>query len=226
MGTANYPIPRKHMSDVEQAVWRLFSKTDVGEWDECWEFQGARVGDGYAHIRSVTLYGENRQYPYGHRTVWAIFNGGWPAEGEIVQHTCGSNACLNPLHLVAGPKSGVIEARIRSGKWFGAYSGKLTPTQVLEIRASLEAQTVLAKRYGVSQPTISKVRRGETYNELGEPRVPERGGARPARRKLSDESVRAIRASGEPARVLADRFGVDPTLIYRVLNGAHYADVL
>ena len=215
MGSANYPIPRNQMSDIERATWRVFSKTNVGEWDECWEFRGATASDGYAHLRGVTLYGEYREYPYGHRTVWAVSNGRWPTTNEVVQHTCDNPPCVNPAHLIIGTQADNVSTRPRSGRWFGMSTGKLTPTQVAEIRASNKPQTALAKEFNVSQKAISNIITGKTYTADGKPRT----------RKLSSEAVREIRSSVDPVKVLVERYAVGAALIYGVRNGSRYADV-
>lgn len=221
MGDANYPIPRNQMSNIERAVWRVFSKADVREWDKCWEFRGGTVGNGYAHVQGVTLYGEYRQYPYGHRTVWAVFNGRWPTPNEVVQHTCDNPPCVNPAHLIVGTQADNISTRPRSGRWFGMSTGKLTPAQVAEIRASNKPQIALAKEFNVSQSAISNIITGKTYDaSLGG-----RGGVRPLSRKLSPEAVREIRSSVDPVKVLVERYAVGKSLIYGIRNGTRYADV-
>ena len=221
MGNANYPIPRNQMSDIERATWRVFSKTRVGEWDECWEFEGATTSNGYAHLAGATLYGEYREYPYGHRTVWAVFNGRWPSSGEVVQHSCDNPPCVNPAHLIIGTQADNVSTRPRSGRWFGMSTGKLTPTQVAEIRASNKPQTALAKEFNVSQQTISNVITGKTYDAS----FGGRGGVRPSTRKLTPEAVREIRSSVDPVKVLVERYAVGETLIYGVRNGSRYTDV-
>ena len=215
MGSPAYPIPRNQMSETEQAAWRLFSKADVGEWDECWPFKGATTSNGYAHLNGILLYGEFRQYPYGHRTAWALFNGRWPSSGEVVQHSCDNPPCVNPAHLIIGTQADNVSTRPRSGRWFGMRTGKLTPTQVEEIRAGNKPQTALAKEFNVSQKTISNIVTGKSYAADGKPKT----------RKLSPEAVREIRSSVDPVKVLVERYAVGRDLIYGVRNGSRYADV-
>ena len=221
MGNANYPIPRNRMSNIERTVWRVFSKADVREWDKCWEFRGATVGNGYSKVGQVDLFGEVRKDQYGHRTVWAVFNGRWPAPNEVVQHTCDNPPCVNPAHLSVGTQADNLSTRPRSGRWFGMSTGKLTPAQVAEIRASNNSQTALAKEFNVSQPTISNIITGKTYDASWGGR----GGVRPSSRKLTPEAVREIRSSVDPVKVLVERYAVGEALIYGVRNGTRYADV-
>ena len=106
-------------------------------------------------------------------------------------------------------------------------TGKLTPTQVDEIRASNKPQTALAKEFNVSQKTISSVITGKSYAADGTPKSSSggRGGVRPSTRKLSSEAVREIRSSVDPVKVLAERYAVGKDLIYGIRNGSRYSDV-
>ena len=223
MPSANYPIPRNRMSNIERAVWRVFSKADVREWDKCWEFRGATTSNGYSHVGQVDLFGEVRTNQYGHRTVWAVFNGRWPTSGEVVQHTCDNPPCVNPAHLIVGTQADNVATRPRSGRWFGGRTGKLTPEQVLIIRASTKPQTELAREFGVSQTAVSNVISGKTYGADGKPKVRHNGGPS---RKLSNAAVRDICASTDSAKALAARHNVSVNLIYRVRSGEAYSDVL
>ena len=226
MGSPAYPIPRNQMSETEQAAWRLFSKAVVGEWDECWPFKGATTSNGYAHLNGVLLYGEFRQYPYGHRTSWALFNGRWPTTEEVVQHVCDNPPCVNPRHLLVGSQADNVATRPRSGRWFGVGTGKLTPEQVHTIRHSAKAQIELAREFNVSQTTISRVISGKAYSAEGTPKPRGAGGvARPHLRKLSNEDVQLIRESKESIRAIAACLGVSSSLVHRVRNGTRYTDV-
>ena len=66
---------------------------------------------------------------------------------------------------------------IRTGKTYKAFGGttkrvgrerqrKLTREQILDIRTSELSGVELAEKYGVSAPTICKIRRGEQYKEV------------------------------------------------------------
>ncbi len=88
---------------------------------------------------------------------------------------------------------------------------KLTDEDVREIRASSARQTDLAARYGVSQAFISNVQRGKTYKDIP--------GAKPSGRRLSDDDVRAIRASREKTTALAAEYGVTRQTIHFIRIG-------
>jgi hypothetical protein len=95
------------------------------------------------------------------------------------------------------------------------YVRKLTPTAVAQVRGSREAARVIARRFGVSHQTISKIRTGKTWR----PRPPDEDDWRVHDlftawpRKLTTRAVESIRESDEPGVVLAARYGVSPSMV-------------
>mgnify|MGYP003650753650 FL=1 len=82
----------------------------------------------------------------------------------VVRHKCDVRNCVNLDHLELGTAADNQQDSIRRGRMAGM---KLTQTDVEEIRSSTDTQRVLAKRYGVSQPRISKIKTGEAYRTIG-----------------------------------------------------------
>jgi hypothetical protein len=73
---------------------RFWSKVDVGNQDECWEWSGCRVrGYGQFHIG-------NRKRVRAHRFAYELLVGEIP-EGLVLDHLCRNTACCNPAHLEA-----------------------------------------------------------------------------------------------------------------------------
>lgn len=154
------------MDYVDRVRQRINSKTLKHGDDDCWLWIGARTAGGYPHISSVTLYGEKRTYPYGHRTVWALEHGRWPTDTEVVRHRCDNCSCVNPRHLEIGSQAQNMQERPRSGRWWGTGVGKLTPEQVRWVRGNGLAQTVTAEALGISQKSVSNIRSGKTYRSV------------------------------------------------------------
>ncbi len=97
-----------------------------------------------------------------HRVLYEEAYGPMPV-GYVGRHTCDNPLCINLEHIVLGtPKdnSNDMKVRGRCNTTRGEHrsDAKLTSQDVHEIRCSDERQQVLADRYGVSQPTISRIK--------------------------------------------------------------------
>ena len=102
-----------------------------------------------------------------HRVAFELVNGFAP---ECVMHACDNPPCVNPAHLLPGTRADNnrdMKAKGRHAADTGTQNSpagmrhgcaKLTDSDVFAIRASQNtSQRELAKRYGVSQRTITKV---------------------------------------------------------------------
>lgn len=146
---------------------RFWAKVDERGPDECWEWQGTRLRQGYGVFM---VSNTPRQLVRAHRTAYELVNG--PIEaGRYICHHCDNPPCCNPRHLYMGTASDNArdrERRNRGGTQSrrGQQNGnaKLSDEQVAELRARYVAggvsQTQLAKEYGVIQPHISRLVRG------------------------------------------------------------------
>lgn len=148
------------------AIVRFRALHDVA--NGCWTWRGA--------LNQQTGYGVFRG-PHGkaisaHRYSFTIYNGEIP-EGASVLHRCDNRACVNPGHLYAGDQKQNVRdmddrgRRINSPS-LGEAHGRavLTDRAVMEMRASSESDTALAKRYNVSLTTIGRARSGKTWRHL------------------------------------------------------------
>lgn len=109
-------------------------------------------------------------------------------------HECHNRSCVNPNHIVietrqenvdrVPPEKRKLQGRgknlshhgpqgcFRAGyprkkrRWSASPKRELTIDQILLIRESSEIQRVLAKRFGVSQATICRVRQGTIYPDV------------------------------------------------------------
>lgn len=74
--------------------------------------------------------------------------------GMHLDHLCRQRACVNPQHLEPVP----CAVNVQRG-----LSSPLTPDLVEQIRSAAGTQREIAERFGISQPTVSRVRRGVTW---------------------------------------------------------------
>jgi len=139
---------------------------DESDPDACWIFAPTRI---YAptHKGSDTLKAMEPR-----RASWVLKHGMKIKDGSCAFSTCGDPKCVNPDHIrAASPavwgehvaKTGALKgrpAKIAANRAIGRQRSRLTPEQVQEAMTSPETGKALAVRWGVSETTVSKARRG------------------------------------------------------------------
>lgn len=154
---------------IPSDIGRFMAKVSKDE-SGCWIWTGAMRKSGYG------AFGFGRATDYAHRASFRLFVGEI-GEGLYVCHKCDNPKCVNPDHLFVGTaKDNMRDAsekgRVRLPKKEQMLRAenqpmsKLKNFQVLEIRSSTETNIALAKRYGVSDATISLARRGIKYGSV------------------------------------------------------------
>jgi DNA-directed RNA polymerase subunit RPC12/RpoP len=119
----------------------------VDEQTGCWVWQA-----GSGRYGALSKGGKKVA---AHREMWERMRGPLP-NGATVHHRCENKRCVNPSHLQV----------MRRGTHTRRHRAQLTPEQVRTIRKSKERTSVLARSYGVSEPTISDIRHGRTWKDL------------------------------------------------------------
>ncbi len=124
----------------------------------CFLWLGSVTDFGYA---KVNWFGT---YDCAHRWAWRAAHGEIP-EGLQVLHKCDVPSCVNPNHLFLGTHADNMRDKALKGRCNPTYGGggKLDPDKVLYVRASKERGSDLAKKFGVSQATISETRTGKLW---------------------------------------------------------------
>jgi predicted XRE-type DNA-binding protein len=138
---------------------RFWSKVDRS--GECWVWRAYIRPDGYGEFRHPDGYAIK-----ANRFAWEIMNGPIPT-GKHVLHYCDNKLCVNPTHLHLGSHAdNMREAAERRLMSHGErhHRAKLREPEVAEIRRLCTAgqpQRKVAALFGVSQPNISRIVRGE-----------------------------------------------------------------
>ncbi|MGE0790822.1 MAG: hypothetical protein AB7S26_34425 [Sandaracinaceae bacterium] len=87
---------------------------------------------------------------------------------------------------------------------------KLTPKQVASLRKryskGIASQATLAREFGISAAAVSRLVRGNTYEDVGGP-LTEKGGM-PHGRKLTPQQILQVARSNENMSKLARKYGV------------------
>ncbi len=113
----------------------------------CWEWTATKNWNGYGlmQVRNKVLR--------AHRVSWELHRGPIP-HGMDVLHRCDNPQCTNPDHLfLGGASDNGIDAARKGRIW-----RKLSVENVREVLASTEPQRKLARRLGVDQAQIQRIR--------------------------------------------------------------------
>ncbi len=153
------------MSDAENTA--LVERLDFYSMPEpnsgCQLWTGSTT-DGYGRLR---WRGKPRK---AHRLSWEAHYGPVP-DGQLVCHKCDVPSCINPLHLWLGTNDDNMADMARKGRVVAARGeqnkrSKLTAEQVVAIRIAAGSQREIARQYGISQPQVGHIKRGQQWRHL------------------------------------------------------------
>lgn len=168
------------LASIDVRFWRHVKR---GSDSECWVWTGQTVGR-YGRMRSS----DGERLVPAHRVAYELLVGPIPS-GLRVLHRCDNPPCCNPAHLLVGTQAENMndmrtKGRAASGDRSGARlhperiargeaqgHAKLSNAMVREIRsltASGLNQRVIAKLFGVAQPTVSDISTGRTWRHVEE----------------------------------------------------------
>ena len=128
----------------------------------CWTWLGCTDLDGYGR------FGVAGKTVLAHRVSYEMHNGKIPTN-MCVLHRCDNPGCVNPAHLWSGTY--LDNAQDRENKNRGAYGekhwqAKLTEEQVREIRRSSKPQGAIAKRFGIDQAHVSRIKNRRKWKHI------------------------------------------------------------
>jgi hypothetical protein len=138
---------------------RFWAKVDIRGPEECWNWMGAKLPDGYGQFKIGS--GSER----AHRVAWILTHGLIP-EGKDILHSCNNTSCVNPNHLRPGTDTENVQQKMSEGRFVavpGELNGNhiLTEQEVREIRARYIPFVVslnqLAREYNVSKKQILNI---------------------------------------------------------------------
>lgn len=145
----------------------------VVEVGDCWEWQGA-----VQHNSPVpTLNWQGSTKPVRRHIAEAR---GDQVEDRVATYKCGNELCVNPDHVIVVTRRRVQKRTAQQGKQSNQLRkkkladrarerSKLSIAIVAEIRGADLPQRQLAALYGVSQATISVIKRGMTWRDYSNP---------------------------------------------------------
>ena len=126
--------------------------------DGCWLWKGSKNEYGYG----VFLLPGGKPVR-AHRYSYEFFKGPIP-DGLIIMHTCDNPPCVNPSHLQLGTRAdNNADAAIKRRHNYGTahWNGRISDQDIKDIRSATETQAALARKYGVCQSHISRIKSGQ-----------------------------------------------------------------
>lgn len=144
---------------------RFDSKWEPEPYSGCWLWTAAVDGKGYGHMMKIA----GRQSAAS-RTAWTLYRGKIP-EGLHVCHHCDTRSCVNPSHLFLGTnRENHIDASEKGtlSRGIDRHNTHLNEWDVQAIRADSRFQSHIAKDFGISQATVSRIKRRECWQHIGD----------------------------------------------------------
>jgi hypothetical protein len=150
---------------------RFWSQVEVRQPDECWPWTGFLMKNGYGQFKArpgeldiPSDYPRRSINRYAHRTAFFLVHGHWPEPFGL--HGCDNRPCCNaqnPAHIHEGTQQQNLDemvARGRSNKGARHWNARLTPEQIVAIKADPRSSPLAAPEYGVNARQARRIRQG------------------------------------------------------------------
>ena len=156
-----------HVS-VDDRFWNYADKRGP---DECWEWRGPGLPNGYGRI---SLGGRAGGSMLAHRYSCALHHGVAPFVGAHVMHKCDNRLCVNPAHLAWCTPAQNIQDAYDKGRKVSPFrvgvkhhGAKLNDEKVRFVKSSPQLKTShLARLLDCSRGTIDAIRLGKTWKHV------------------------------------------------------------
>jgi hypothetical protein len=149
----------------------------VVEVGECWEWQAALQWNSPVPVINYN----GKVAPVRRHIAQYILK--LPLEGgKLATCNCGNKLCVNPAHVVLITRKKLQQRIAKESRHLvnpvrmkklsdraRAAQAKLTLQQALEIRDAEGKQRDIAARYGITQATVSAIKRGKTWRDYSNP---------------------------------------------------------
>lgn len=145
-------MPAVRQSPTGKTRW---TEEDCGYSTPCWVWQMAVTPNGYGVVFTADFRGGAHRYLY-EQTVGPI------PKGAVIDHLCRNRRCVNPDHMETVRQA----ENVRRGPL-----ARLSERQADEIRAlafsGSHTQREIGARYGVTQQTVSDIKRSRRWATPG-----------------------------------------------------------
>lgn len=143
-------------SRLQPTMDKLMRRLEVGDENECWEWQGSRNSKGYGKITADEI-GEQ----IAHRVAYRLFVGEIP-DNLFVCHHCDNPPCCNPKHLFLGTVQDNTQDMVEKRR----QRRKLTDDDIKIIRDKNYSLKELQDRFQISASMIGLIRRKQSYRYI------------------------------------------------------------
>lgn len=147
---------------------RFWSKVDIGNPEECWEYTEALHPSGYGSYWNPDIKDNVRSHVYAFEDAHRKLE-----DDEEIRHKCDNRSCCNPHHLTCGTRQDNMRDKCRRGRQNAVGTSVFDEEHVIRMRKLYWnegfSQNALAEVFGVSQPCVSNIVRGERYTNLPMP---------------------------------------------------------
>jgi DNA-binding transcriptional regulator YiaG len=132
--------------------------------DGCWVWRSSKDKDGYGIFNGAV---QGVVYKRAHRFSWAFHNQMPIPDGMLVCHSCDNPECSNPEHLTLGTQQDNQREKWRKGRAnHQSPAAKLTEDQVRQIRQATGRQADIAAAFGITQTTVSDIKRRRSWSHI------------------------------------------------------------
>lgn len=162
---------------------RFWSKVDVKEENDCWEWLGSFDKDGYGWFSFQSITANKADKSQSGKTIYAHRYSALlkfkDLNDKLVRHTCDNPKCVNQNHLILGtPQDNMNDMVERNRALTGEknYCSTLTNDQAKEILKKYEDDINNGKTYGslkrlsdhykVSKQIIYRITSKQTYKNI------------------------------------------------------------
>lgn len=136
---------------------RFWSKVDIKNDDECWEWKAAKYGK-YAGYGYFWL---DDRMQRAHRVAYKLTYGDFD-ESKLICHKCDNPGCCNPKHLYIGDKgTNATDCKGKIGRLPRWYEGELWLIRHLHNKGIIQKD--IGRMFRVNQSTISDILNDSNY---------------------------------------------------------------
>lgn len=165
------------MAGKAKALHERFDKLFTPEPNSgCWLWLGHIASHGYGQFRMST---DPKVRPIGAHRASYILHCGPITEGMQVCHKCDNRSCVNPDHLFVGTAFDNMRDAAQKGRmnWRPGekrdlptgerhHAARITADDVRAIRSSDEPGINWARRLGITNVTVSRIRRNLIWRDV------------------------------------------------------------